>query len=85
MPLSKILLYLIRYDYGTLNALNFNMEKEIPNIRPEQQKELINILMDSELYFDLPLEERYLLLKFILNSYVFAASIESKKDPSRLI
>jgi hypothetical protein len=59
--------------------------KEIPNIRPEQQKELINILMDSELYLDLPLEERHLLLKFILDSYSFPAGVESKKDPSRFI
>jgi hypothetical protein len=61
------------------------IEKKIPNIRPEQQKELVNILMDSELYLSLPLEERYLLLNFILDSYPFSASIESKKDPSRLI
>jgi hypothetical protein len=59
--------------------------KEIPNIRPAQQKELVNILMDSELYLDLPLEERYLLLKFILDSYSFPARVESKKDPFRFI
>jgi len=88
LPLSKIFLYLIRYGYGTLNAhilLNMKIEKKIPNKRPEQQKELVNILMGSELYLSLPLEERYLLLKFILDSYSFSASIESKKDPSRLI
>lgn len=61
------------------------IEKNIPNIRPDQQKELINILMDSELYLDLPLEERYLLLKFICDSYLVSTSNESKKDPSRLI
>lgn len=61
------------------------IEKKIPDIRPELQKELINILMDSELYLSLPLEERYLLLNFILDSYPFLASIESKKDPSQLI
>ncbi len=81
-------LYLIRYGYGTLNAyilLNMKIEKKYPNIRPEQQKELINILMDSELYLSMPLEERYLLLNFILDFYSFSASIESKKDSSRLI
>jgi len=61
------------------------IEKTIPNIKPEQQKELVNILMDSELYLSLPLEERYLLLKFILDSYSFSSGIESKKDPSGLI
>ncbi len=54
------------------------IEKKIPNVRPEQQKELVNILMDSELYLSLPLEERHLLLNFILDSYPFLASIESK-------
>ena len=39
-------------------------------IIPERQKELINILMDSELYLDMPLEERNLLLKFILQFYL---------------
>jgi hypothetical protein len=81
-------LYLIRYGYGTLNAynlLNMKTEKKIPNIQPEQQKELVNILMDSELYLSMPLEERYLLLNFILDFYSFSASIESKKDSSRLI
>ncbi len=56
---------------------------KIPNIEPEQQKELINILMDSELYLDLPLEERYLLLKFLLDCYSFPAVVESK-EPSSL-
>jgi len=60
-------------------------EKEIPAILSEQQKELINILMDSDLYLDLPLEERHLLLKHILDSYLFPASVESKKGPSRFI
>jgi len=60
-------------------------EKEIPAILSEQQKELINILMDSDLYLDLPLEERHLLLKHILDSYLFPASVESKKSPSRFI
>jgi len=50
------------------------MENEMTYKRPLDQKELINILMDSKLYLDLPLAERYLLLKFILNSYLFPAS-----------
>ena len=60
-------------------------KENIPNNRPMQQKELINILMDSELYLDLPLEERHLLLKFILDSYSFPSIIESNKNPSRII
>jgi hypothetical protein len=56
------------------------IKKKISNILSEQQKELINILMDSELYFDLPLEERYMLLKFIRDSYFVSYSNESKKN-----
>ncbi len=59
------------------------IEDKIINNRPIQQKELINILMDSELYLDLPLEERHLLLKFILDSYSFPSFIENSKNPSR--
>jgi hypothetical protein len=47
-------------------------EKKIPIILTAQQKDLVNILMDSDLYFDLPLEERYLLLKHILESYLIS-------------
>jgi len=54
---------------------------EMHNISPEQQKELLNILMDSELYLDLPLEERKLLLKFIVQSYLYPANSESRKAP----
>ena len=61
------------------------MKENIPNNRPMQQKELINILMDSELYLDLPLEERHLLLKFILDSYSFPSIIECNKNPSRIV
>jgi len=60
-------------------------EKKIPIVLSEQQKELIKILMDSDLYLDLPLEERHLLLKHILNSYLFPASVESKKGSSRFM
>jgi len=59
--------------------------KEIFNISPKQQKELINILMDSDLYLDLPLEERNLLLKFILQSYLYPANTENRKEPSPFI
>ena len=48
--------------------------KYMHKIIPERQKELINILMDSELYLDLPLQERNLLLKFILQSYLSPAT-----------
>ena len=46
-------------------------DKKMHNIVPERQRELINILMDSELYLDMPLEERNMLLKFILQSYLY--------------
>jgi len=61
------------------------MKKNILNNLSMQQKELVNILMDSDLYLDLPLEERHLLLKFILNSYSFPSIVEGNKNPSRII
>jgi hypothetical protein len=60
-------------------------EQGKPAILPKQQKELVNILMDSDLYLELSLEERHLLLKYILDSYLSPAGVESKKDPSRFI
>jgi len=60
-------------------------ERKIPIVLSEQQKELINILMDSDLYLDLPLEERHLLLKHILDSYLFPPSVEGKKGSSRFM
>ncbi len=53
-------------------------DKQMHNISPEQQKELLKILMDSELYLDLPLEERKLLLKFIVQSYLYPANSENR-------
>jgi len=58
---------------------------KITKERPIHKKELINILMDSELYLDLPLEERHLLLKFIRDSYLFPSIIESNNNLSRFI
>jgi hypothetical protein len=59
------------------------MKNEIINKRPIQQKELINILMDSELYLDLPLAERYQLLTFILDSYSSPSIPDCNNNPSR--
>ncbi len=35
----------------------------------EQEKEIINILIDSSLYLDMDLAERYRLLRFLETSY----------------
>ena len=35
----------------------------------EQEKEIVNILIDSDFYFDMGLQERFLLLHRILTSY----------------
>ena len=53
------------------NWITIMNDKKMHNIIPERQKELVNILMDSELYLDMPLEERNMLLKFILQSYLY--------------
>lgn len=39
------------------------------NLTHEQEKELVNILIDSSLYLDMDLAERYRLLHFIVASY----------------
>ncbi len=41
--------------------------KNIPTL--EQEKEILSILIDSSLYLDLDLAERYNLLHFIVSSY----------------
>jgi hypothetical protein len=35
----------------------------------EREKDLLDILLDSELYLELPLPERFLLLKHIISCY----------------
>ncbi len=40
---------------------------------PEQEKEILGILIDSTLYLDLDLAERYNLLRFIVSSYFVAS------------
>jgi len=60
--------------YNKKNWFTKMKDKKMHNIIPVRQKELINILMDSELYLDMPLEERNMLLKFILQSYLYPAT-----------
>ncbi len=40
---------------------------------PDQEKEILSILIDSSLYLDLDLAERYNLLHFIVSSYFVAS------------
>lgn len=44
-------------------------EFPIANLTHEQEKEIINILIDSSLYLDMDLAERYRLLRFLETSY----------------
>ncbi len=44
-------------------------DSPIFNLTHEQEKELVNILIDSTLYLDMDLAERYKLLRFIVASY----------------
>ena len=92
VAVTKNIILFNKIAYGIFNAYyeiykvyNMATKKNMTNNRPMQQKELINILMDSDLYLDLPLEERHLLLKFILDSYSFPSITESNKDPFRII
>ncbi len=43
------------------------------NSTPEQEKEIVSILIDSSLYLDLDLAERFRLLHFIVTSYFNAS------------
>jgi hypothetical protein len=56
---------------GTLRAIN--------NVR-EQEKELVNILIDSVYYLDLDLAERYRLLHFLMDSYLNRPAHGGQKD-----
>jgi hypothetical protein len=44
-------------------------ERQKADITPEQEKELINILIDSNLYLEMDLDERRDLLNFLAKSY----------------
>ncbi len=50
-------------------------ESPTDNLTHEQEKEIVNILIDSSLYLDMDLAERYRLLHFIVASY-FESSAE---------
>lgn len=45
------------------------IEAQIENALQDQEKELINILIDSELYLDMNLTERQKLLNYLVTSY----------------
>ncbi len=47
-----------------------------------QERALLSILMDSNLYFDLPLQERRVLLKHIVASY-HSPAVSASADPTR--
>jgi hypothetical protein len=56
----------------------------------DQQRDMLNILMDSNFYFELSLKERRILLKHIVDSYCSpslsthtdAMKIEKRVDPT---
>lgn len=39
-----------------------------------QDKEVLDILLESDLYLELPLKERQELFKYIVNAYLYSAS-----------
>ncbi len=47
-----------------------------------QERDLLSILMDSNLYFDLSLQERRVLLKHIVASY-YSPAVSASADPTR--
>ena len=50
--------------------LRIPMDKQNANSADSmQEKEILDILMDSDLYLELPLKERHLLFQHIVNSF----------------
>jgi hypothetical protein len=45
-------------------------DQEITSSALMQEKELLDILMDSDLYYELPLKERHVLFKYVVNMYL---------------
>lgn len=49
------------------------MGQEGGSYSPPQDKEILDILLESDLYLDLPLKERQQLFKYIVNAYLYSA------------
>jgi hypothetical protein len=45
-------------------------DQKITSAALMQEKELLDILMDSDLYYELPLKERHVLFKYVVNMYL---------------
>ncbi len=48
------------------------MQDESDYSASAQDKEILDILLESELYLELPLKERHELFKHIVNTYLYA-------------
>lgn len=49
-------------------------EEEPPAAAFEQNREVLEILLESDLYLELPLKERRQLFKHIINEYLYPSS-----------
>jgi len=54
-------------------------EQKINKITREQEKEIINILIGSSLYLDMPLSERQNLLHFLMSAYFDLLPVENSR------
>jgi hypothetical protein len=48
------------------------MGQESGSYSAPQDKEILDILLESDLYLDLPLKERRQLFKYIVNAYLYS-------------
>jgi hypothetical protein len=54
-------------------------EQNVNKITREQEKEIINILIDSSLYLGMPLAERQNLLHYLVTAYFNLLPIENRR------
>jgi hypothetical protein len=55
------------------------LEQKINKIIREQEKEIINILIDSSLYLGMPLAERQNLLQYLVSAYFNLLPVENRR------
>jgi hypothetical protein len=54
-------------------------EQNVIKISREQEKEIINILIDSSLYLGMSLEERQNLLRYLVSTYFNLLPVENSR------
>jgi hypothetical protein len=72
---TPLFLYVQKTENRSMNSLKMKNERERVRYR-NKMKEVISILLESSYYLTIPLEERYSLIRMIIEKHQFLA----KKD-----